>query len=163
MIDPVFTAAVEATLVFEGGYVDDPADPGGETNFGISRRSYPTEDIACMTRDRAKTIYYTDYWLRTRINRLPDFIAPKVFDTAVLRGPVPAIRLLQACLVMLGSIGLVVDGQIGAVTLAACGIIQADKILAAYRAGLVKELEALIAAHPGEAKFRDGWERRALS
>ncbi|MBI5843910.1 MAG: hypothetical protein HZB23_04475 [Deltaproteobacteria bacterium] len=48
-------------MAHEGGYVNDPADPGGETRFGISRRAYPNEDIKALTRERAAEIYYRDY------------------------------------------------------------------------------------------------------
>tara|TARA_Y100001951_G_C11296045_1_gene275706 strand:+ start:4160 stop:4333 length:174 start_codon:yes stop_codon:yes gene_type:complete len=48
-----FDASLEHVLLFEGGYVNDPRDPGGETRFGISKRSYPREDIRGMTRERA--------------------------------------------------------------------------------------------------------------
>ena len=48
-----FDAAMAEVFSHEGGYVNDPRDPGGETNMGISKRSYPNEDIRGMTRERA--------------------------------------------------------------------------------------------------------------
>lgn len=47
----------------EGGYVNDPKDPGGETKFGISKRAFPGEDIKNLTRERAEVLYYQHYWL----------------------------------------------------------------------------------------------------
>ncbi len=49
---------------WEGGYVNDPHDAGGETNMGISKRSYPDVDIKHLTREDAEEIYYRDFWMR---------------------------------------------------------------------------------------------------
>ena len=66
-----FVTAVTQALIDEGGYVNDPADPGGETNMGISKRSYPHEDIKNLTRDRAIDLYYRDYWVGPGIDSEP--------------------------------------------------------------------------------------------
>jgi lysozyme family protein len=52
----------EWILAVEGGYVNNPADPGGETKYGISKRAYPNIDIAKLTLDQALNIYYNAYW-----------------------------------------------------------------------------------------------------
>ena len=52
-----FEDAFDRLISHEGGYVNDPLDPGGETKFGISKRSYPTLDIAALTREDARAIY----------------------------------------------------------------------------------------------------------
>ena len=52
-----FDEIIEVVLHHEGGYVNDPDDPGGETNFGIAKRSHPDVDIANLTKDGAKEIY----------------------------------------------------------------------------------------------------------
>lgn len=57
-----FEAAVNAVLGEEGGYVNNPADPGGETNWGISKRAFPDVDIATLSRDDAKALYKAHYW-----------------------------------------------------------------------------------------------------
>jgi|WetSurMetagenome_2_1015567.scaffolds.fasta_scaffold177536_3 lysozyme family protein len=54
--------AINFVLIHEGGYVHDPQDPGGATNFGISQRSYPNCNIAGLTEEGAKEIYKRDYW-----------------------------------------------------------------------------------------------------
>jgi len=56
-----FDDAFERLLGLEGAYVNDPRDAGGETKYGISRRSYPGEIIRTMTIERAKEIYLRDY------------------------------------------------------------------------------------------------------
>lgn len=81
-----FETAVAFVLRHEGGYVNDPADPGGETKYGISKRRYPWLTIAGLTVDDAKTIYYDDYWVPSGASRLAMPMALVVLDTAVNMG-----------------------------------------------------------------------------
>jgi lysozyme family protein len=111
--DRTFPRAVALILKHEGGYVNDPADPGGETNFGISKRAYPAEDIRAMTPARASAIYERDYWRRAKCDELPWPLAVQVFDMAVNAGVGPAVKMLQKVL------GVTTDGVIGPKTLAA--------------------------------------------
>lgn len=114
-----FDKIVLKTLAHEGGYVIDPRDPGGETNMGISKRSYPDEDIKNMTKVRAIEIYHRDFWEKPRINMLKDdALAVKVFDLGVNMGASRAIKCLQRGFNRLGG-KLSVDGIIGPMTLAA--------------------------------------------
>lgn len=108
-LDRAFELVIEA----EGGYVNDPRDPGGETKFGISRRAYPTLDIKGLTREQAKEIYERDYWLAAKCQLLPWPLSAVVFDCAVNQGVGTAITLLQKAL------GLTQDGVVGPKTLAA--------------------------------------------
>src|SRR5690606_20143010 len=118
-MDPRFLRAVEVVLAHEGGYVNDPADPGGETKWGISRRSYPELDIASLTREDAIATYYRDWWQRDGYDRLQDgAVATKLLDMAVNMGPATAHKLLQEALVFLG-FAVDVDGIIGPQTIGA--------------------------------------------
>jgi len=63
---------VPHVLKREGGYVDDPTDRGGETKYGISKRSYPQLDIKNLTLEQALEIYRKDYWKPSRVEKLPD-------------------------------------------------------------------------------------------
>lgn len=81
-----FDAAFQIVVGMEGGYVNDPADPGGETKYGISKRRYPAEDIPNLTLDRAKFLYQRDYWNPHHCEFLPWAEALLVFDTAVNGG-----------------------------------------------------------------------------
>jgi len=56
-----FDNAVNFVLQWEGGYSNDPEDPGKETNFGISKKSYPGLDIKNLTKEKAREIYYLDF------------------------------------------------------------------------------------------------------
>lgn len=91
----------------EGGYVNDPKDPGGETKFGISKRSYPHVDIAGLHLDAAKEIYRRDYWSKAGCQHLPPGLNYAVFDAAVNVGVGRAVRWLQE------AVGTVADGVIG--------------------------------------------------
>jgi lysozyme family protein len=146
-----FERAVELVLKHEGGYVNDPDDPGGETNFGISKRAYPNENIKGMTRDRAKQIYQRDYWDRVKGDELPWAIAVIAFDMAVNAGVGTSIKLLQE------SLGVTVDGVLGPVTIA--------KAHAAGRATVVKFSRARIMRYSGMQgwpKFGKAWTQRTL-
>ncbi len=90
-----FDRAVSIILKIEGGYVNDPADAGGETNYGISKRSYPQEDIKGMTPARATEIYRRDFWL-PECDALPWPLALYVFDVAVNSGASRARSFLPA-------------------------------------------------------------------
>lgn len=93
-----FDLAFDRLMGHEAGYVNNPADPGGETKWGISKRSYPTLDIANLTRDQAKDIYRRDFWERIRADRLHDGVAFQLLDFAINSGIQTAIRYLQRAL-----------------------------------------------------------------
>lgn len=108
-----FDQAFERLIGHEGGYVNDPRDPGGETNWGISKRAYPDVDIKALTMDAAKAIYRRDYWAPVRADELPDSVRFDVFDAAVNHGVSQAAKWLQR------AAGAQPDGVIGAQTVAA--------------------------------------------
>jgi lysozyme family protein len=110
-----FDGFIERILSHEGGYVFDRRDPGGETQWGISKRSYPAINIKALTRDDAKAIYRRDFWqpVATLINdRALQF---QILDAAVNHGMGNACRFLQR------AVGVADDGHIGPVTVAAAG------------------------------------------
>ena len=92
----MFAEAVRLILELEGGYASDPADPGGETKFGISKRSYPTLDIKGLTRSEAEDLYWRDYWLAAGCPSLAWPLALVHFDAAVNHGVGRARRFLWA-------------------------------------------------------------------
>jgi lysozyme family protein len=106
-MDSAWKKGIDFVLSYEGGLVDNPADPGGLTNFGISSRSYPSVDIRNLTRDGAAEIYKRDYWDAVHGDELPGPLAIAVFDSAVNQGAGTARRLLQI------SLGVDADGIIG--------------------------------------------------
>lgn len=108
-----FDIAFDRLMGNEGGYTNNPADPGGETQWGIAKRSYPNVDIKNLTREQAKEIYRTDFWQRGRMDEYDAGLAFQVFDFAVNSGIETALRKLQR------AAGVADDGHIGPVTVAA--------------------------------------------
>lgn len=147
-----FSRALQVVLRHEGGLVNDPADPGGLTKFGISSRAHPGEDIAGMTMERAGEIYRINYWDKLRCGDMPYPVALCVFDCGVNQGVGRAARVLQ------GAVKVTPDGAIGPKTLAA--------IAARDPKALALEIQAqrmmLYAALPGWGRFGLGWTRRAF-
>jgi lysozyme family protein len=105
-----FDKAFALTVGVEGGYVNDPADPGGETRYGISKRAHPDVDIKSLTLDQAKDIYRRDYWQAASCDSMPERIGHLVFDCAVHHGVKTAIKLLQRALKVAD------DGEFGPIT-----------------------------------------------
>jgi lysozyme family protein len=121
-----FDRAFDVIVGQEGGYVNDPRDPGGETKFGISKRAYPDEDIPNMTLERAKEIYSRDYWLVLRCDAMPWPLSLFVFDCGVNQGVMRATMLLQTTL------RVKTDGEIGPVTLAAIAAANQRELAATF-------------------------------
>lgn len=93
-----FNTAIERLLAVEKGYVNNPDDPGGETNWGISKRAYPNIDIKNLTRDGAIAIYKRDFWDVIEADILPSSVVYQLFDFAVNSGIQTAIRYFQRVL-----------------------------------------------------------------
>lgn len=96
--DKNFIASVAFTIFREvgnspnGGYTNDPHDPGGETKWGISKRYHPNIDILKLDRHEAERIYYLEYWLASGADRMPWPYCLAVFDSCVIPG-IGATRL----------------------------------------------------------------------
>ena len=97
----------------EGGYVNDPKDPGGETRYGISKRAFPNEDIKNLSKERAYDLYKEHYWDKVKADDLPYPLNFLVFDFAVHSGVKRAVQVLQMVL------KVTQDGLIGPRTIAA--------------------------------------------
>lgn len=146
----VFDQCFAAVIGAEGGYANNPADPGGETKFGISKRSYPSLDIKSLTLDDAKTIYRNDYWNRVQGDTLPPPLALVVFDSAVNNGVSRAVKWLQLVA------GVPQDGIVGPATLAAA----ARKPMIAVMTEFMAERMLFQLTLPTVNAFGRGWARR---
>lgn len=159
----LFESAIIKVLKDEGGYVNHPADPGGETNFGISKRSYPNVDIKNLTVEGAKDIYYRDFWLTGPYDKIAcGPLAEKVFNTAINAGNSRAFKLLQQAVNKVGG-NLVVDGAVGPKTITAINSLDGQAVLAAYRVAQADFYKGLVAADPSKGVFLKGWLNRAAS
>ena len=126
-----FPRALGIVLRFEGGYVNHPKDPGGETKYGISKRAYPHLDIKTLTKAAAGEIYRKDYWEPLRCDELAWPLNLVHFDAGVNHGKGQARKFLLRASTAKGYL---------------------DQRRAFY--------ERLIAARPSMAIFRRGWMRR---
>jgi lysozyme family protein len=151
----------------EGGFTDNPADPGnwtggrigaGEcrgTRFGISAGAHPDLDIANLTLDQAKSLYQSEYWDRIDGDRLPASIALLVFDAAINNGIGHAVRWLQQ------AASVAQDGVIGPTTLAAIGsIVARPDGSAELCAELLAQRLTFMTSLPTWKTFGPGWARR---
>ena len=128
-----FEEAVEVVLKHEGGYVSRSDDPGGETKFGICKRSYPDLDIKNLTREQAKEIYRRDWWDKYGYERInDDSLAIKVFDLSVNMGAKQAHKLLQRAINDMSGRLLADDGILGPRTIAAVNAIVPELVLDAF-------------------------------
>ena len=152
-----FDDIIEVVLHHEGGYVNDPDDPGGEPNFGIAKRSHPDVDIANLTKDGAKEIYKEHYWDRNKVEDLPEDLRHIYFDMCVNQGRGRAVKIMQRAANAKGA-DLVVDGGMGPKTIAAMSGVELQRVRA-YR---VKYYADLVTRKPDLEKFYFGWFRRAL-
>ncbi len=148
-----FEVAFDRLIGHEGGYNNSPEDPGGETNWGISKRSYPHINIKALTRDGAKDIYRRDFWNRIHADDMPDGVAFQALDFAVNSGIETAIRKLQA------AVGVADDGHWGPATMAAIGAMSESDIIMR----LVAERLDFWTRLSTWATFGRGWARRAAA
>jgi lysozyme family protein len=110
-----FDKCLKMILHHEGGYVNHPRDPGGETNLGVTKRVYEewggTKDMRDLTQEDVAPIYEKNYWGRAKCDHLPSGLDLAVFDWAVNSGVGRAAKKLQTM------IGTEADGGIGPNTL----------------------------------------------
>lgn len=148
-----FDQAFDRLMGNEGGLVDSPADPGGLTKWGISKRSYPSLDIRNLTREQAKLIYFSDFWTAAGMDKIPGALAFQVFDAAVNHGIQTAVRMMQR------AAGVADDGHAGPVTLAAVNAKPLSEMLMLFLAERLLFWTAL-STWP---TFGKGWARRAAT
>lgn len=147
-----FERAVAHVLQWEGGDSDHPADPGGLTRFGISRRAYPHLNIAALTETDARAIFRRDYWNKLQCDALPDALAFALFDCAVNVGVEQATKFLQR------AAGIHVDGIFGPQTLKAAQTADPKKLVR----DLTLERAQFYVGLSTYPVFGKGWLRRSI-
>lgn len=151
-----FTDSLKEVLKHEGGYVDHPEDPGGETNFGITvkvaRENGYLGDMRTIPMTVVESIYKRQYWDKVKADSMPESVRYPLFDYAVNSGPGAAARALQRVL------GIKDDGVIGPVTIAAANnyIGHLGAALTGYRLNFMTDLRTW-------GTFGKGWSRRLAS
>jgi lysozyme family protein len=186
MHDPLFDHALRTVLRHEGGFVNDPNDPGGATNFGVSLRwlrdvglldldgdglpdgdldldgDIDIDDIRAMSRDDAAKLYRIHWWDRYGYGDFHLTIGTKVFDLAVNMGARQAHRVLQRACRACGH-AIEDDGIIGPATRAAVAAIRPECLILSLRSEAAGFYRTLIAARPRFETYRRGWLNRAYS
>ena len=153
-----FDDIIEITLKHDGGYVHDPKDLGGETNFGIAGRFYPDVDIKNLTEEGAKEIYRKDYWDKNKVDDLPDNLKHIYFDMCVNFGQGGAVKVLQRTANAKNKEKIEVDGGMGPATLKAIQNLELERVRA-YR---VLRFANLVIKKPEQERFWFGWYRRSM-
>lgn len=148
-------AAADFVLKEEGGYTVDPNDHGGETNFGISKSSYPNVDIKNLTKEKALDIYSKDFWQACKCDELPTPLAIAVFDAAVNQGQKTAVKMLQMAL------NVTVDGIIGDVTIGAA-FKAGPKIVRQFLAQRMVRYIRIIMKDQTQQVFAENWSSRLM-
>jgi lysozyme family protein len=160
----IFEKALPYILRHEGGWADDPDDPGGATNQGITlavaqRHGIPDKAaLRAITPEQVAAIYDADYW---RFNGLVDQrVATKIFDMSVNMGRKMAVRLTQEVLNDLGA-GLDQDGSYGPLTEQATNAVNPDRMLELLCMVSAEHYKCIVDSRPQSAKFLKGWLIRA--
>lgn len=152
-----FDEAFHHLLGHEGGYVNHPDDPGGETNWGVTKVVARQHGYEGLMKDMpvgvAKAVYRKSYWDAVQADNLPPAIRYAVFDAAVNSGVGTSVRWLQQ------SVGATPDGVLGPKTLAAINEVNPDGLL---RRMLAKRLTAMTSMS-GWPSFSKGWARRVAT
>ncbi len=171
-----FDAFFPTLLKYEGGFVDDPDDPGGTTNKGITMATFqrcaqkylgidPTlENLKALSDAQAGKIYKPLYWDRIHGDEIKlQELASIVFDFQVNAGD-SASKLLQHVLNELGAQPpLDVDGEIGPGTMAALNLADQKAVYRHYKQGRIDYYQDLVAKRPALGKFLRGWLNRVES
>lgn len=147
-----FKKAVKYVIEDEGGYVNHPSDPGGETKYGIAKRSYPGLDIKNLTVSDAEKIYFDDFWTDAGVERLPEHLRYQFFDMAVNHGPHNATKILQR------AAGVSDDGVIGPNTLRSIKGLSNTRLAAERSRFFIR----IVRNKPSQIAFLEGWINRVF-
>lgn len=166
MMSKRFLEAFKNVIGIEGGYVNDPADRGGETKYGICKRDHQDLDIKNLTLEQAKAIYYTEFWAPLKLDDILDpQIAEEMFDTAVNCGVKPSIRITQRALRFLGE-PITQDGILGPATLEKVNKWSQKDPTSLYKAMngyQFMKYAGIVEADESQGRFARGWLKRIQS
>lgn len=171
-ISAAAAAIIAAVIAVEGGYINHPSDPGGETNMGITRKvarahGY-TGPMRSLPREVAESIYYSDYLAKPGYAPLIGIdaaVTEELFDTAVNMGPSRPSHWFQRSINLLCGANVRADGQIGPRTIGAFSECQRKVGASALCIAMLDTLDAaqrveyarLVRANPRLAVFHEGW------
>jgi len=153
-----FEKALAAVLKSEGGFVNNPKDPGGMTNLGVTIKTWESfvgrnvteKEMRNLTPEMVGKMYQQKYWNAVKADDLPEGVDYLAFDFAVNAGPGRAAKLLQQ------AVGVAADGAIGPATLKAVAAMQPADLIEKYSAAK----ESFYRSLPTFETFGKGWLRR---
>ncbi|MBA4368455.1 MAG: N-acetylmuramidase [Desulfobacterium sp.] len=171
-----FETAFALTMKAEGGYVNDPQDPGGETYKGIARKmnskwegwvviemmkkekSFPANlNSNAQLEEMVKTFYQVNYWDKVGCHKIINQdIAESIFDFAVNAGPIASAKLAQI------TVGVKADGIIGPITLEKINAEDPRTFLALFALNKIARYISICEKRKESKKFFYGWVKRTL-
>ena len=158
-----FSDVLNDIMDFEGGYVNDPDDPGSETKYGISKTQYPNIDIKNLTFAEASSILEKDYWNRYRLSEInSQLIANKLFLAFINLSPLSVARRVQTALNNCGA-NVMTDGVLGTASITAINYILEARLLDAIRVELMRLYLYRVKTAPIKIKYLEGWGWRAIN
>ena len=170
----LFDKCLKIVLIHEGGYSDDPDDPGGTTNYGISLRflksvglelgdvdddgDIDADDIRKMDIASASKLYKKFFWDKMNLNLLStDLLILHLFDMGVNAGNSTAIKILQRIL------NVTVDGVLWKETLGALLKADQNEVISKYIQARYAYYDAIVVKNPKLKKYIKGWYNRVSS
>ena len=171
-----FEEIIEVVLAHEGGFVDDPDDRGGATNWGVTQAvwedhledEFTSEDVRNFTREQAIQLYYEEFWIPSQAEKLPEEVREVYFDMCVNHGQRNAVKILQTAVNAnkSGTVsGIEVDGAIGPNTIKACSNLKLWEVQV-ERSGFYWNL-VFVGSFYGkrnrQEKFIRGWIKRCFN
>tara|TARA_Y100000310_G_scaffold133639_1_gene132631 strand:- start:3946 stop:4821 length:876 start_codon:yes stop_codon:yes gene_type:complete len=171
-MNTTFEEIIEVVLAHEGGFVDDPDDRGGATNWGVTQAvwedfledEFTSDDVREFTREQAIELYREEFWKPSQAEKLPEEIREVYFDMCVNHGQRNAVKILQTAANAKGG-SLVVDGGIGPNTINASSNLSLSDVQI-ERSGFYWNL-VFIGSFYGkrnrQEKFIRGWIRRCFN
>lgn len=136
------------------GYVNDPADRGGETKFGVAQSANPTISITKLDWEGAKQVYFQKYWIAGKCDKLPARVAILHFDGCVNHGIQRANTFLQR------AVGVQADGVVGPITIAKISMLNDVQVCNSICDQRELFYRQIVANNPSQGKFLNGWLRR---
>jgi lysozyme family protein len=153
-----FDDCLTLVLKHEGGFSNNPKDPGGMTNLGVTKKNWDAwinrtsneNEFRLLTKADVSDFYHSLFWKPVRGDELPAGVDYVVFDCAVNSGPARAIKILQSTL------GVRVDGVIGQQTLDVVNLQPSEGVIRDYTTARLEFLKDLNSFDT----FGAGWTRR---